>query len=83
MGAIKNSRTDKIIYSCFGECISSSSVMAATSKILPAMWAFYVVFALFYVVNCTKLNVPKVLLPYHSSVAANFTLEADVGCLKW
>ncbi|GCC24624.1 hypothetical protein chiPu_0003026 [Chiloscyllium punctatum] len=28
----------------------------------------------------TKLNVPKVLLPYSATVKVNFTLEADEGC---
>ncbi|XP_072445285.1 nuclear pore membrane glycoprotein 210-like [Chiloscyllium punctatum] len=31
----------------------------------------------------TKLNVPKVLLPYSATVKVNFTLEADEGCYLW
>ncbi|XP_032901430.1 nuclear pore membrane glycoprotein 210-like [Amblyraja radiata] len=30
-----------------------------------------------------KLNVPKVLLPYSSTVKVNFTLQADEGCYGW
>ncbi|XP_069766525.1 nuclear pore membrane glycoprotein 210-like isoform X2 [Narcine bancroftii] len=30
-----------------------------------------------------KLNVPKVLLPYSSTVRVHFTLEADEGCYGW
>ncbi|KAI8519172.1 hypothetical protein Bbelb_024290 [Branchiostoma belcheri] len=31
----------------------------------------------------SKLNAPKVLLPYYSTVATNFTLEASDGCFTW
>lgn len=31
----------------------------------------------------SKLNVPKLLLPYYSQTAANFTLEVSDGCFTW
>jgi len=33
--------------------------------------------------NTYKLNVPKLLLPFYSSVATNFTLEVRQGCFLW
>lgn len=34
--------------------------------------------------DCSKLNVPRVLLPLFNDVATNFTLEVtDGGCYKW
>ncbi|XP_043574323.1 nuclear pore membrane glycoprotein 210-like isoform X5 [Chiloscyllium plagiosum] len=49
------------------------------------LWArllFFVVVGFRYIVG-TKLNVPKVLLPYSATVKVNFTLEADEGCYLW
>ena len=34
-------------------------------------------------VNGSKLNVPKLLLPYYSQFTTNFTLEASDGCFIW
>ncbi|XP_067865995.1 nuclear pore membrane glycoprotein 210-like [Heterodontus francisci] len=42
----------------------------------------YVV-VLFHSLMGSKLNVPKVLLPYSATVKVNFTLEADEGCYRW
>jgi len=33
--------------------------------------------------NASKLNVPKLLLPYYSQAPTNFTLEASEGCFTW
>lgn len=34
--------------------------------------------------SCSKLNVPRVLLPIFNDFATNFTLEAtEGGCYKW
>ncbi len=61
--------------------------MAATAKVPAPMCKWIFVFVLSFTgISFTqgiKLNVPKVLLPYYSSAATNFTLEADYGCLKW
>ena len=42
-------------------------------------------------ISCAKLNAPKVLLPYYSSVIANFTLQVEyspeeaqiANCYRW
>lgn len=37
-----------------------------------------------FFVDCSKLNVPRVLLPLFNDVSTNFTLEVtDGGCYKW
>ena len=35
------------------------------------------------IVASTKLNVPKLLLPFYSTVTTNFTLEVSEGCYTW
>lgn len=35
-------------------------------------------------INCTKLNYPRVLLPIFDKLSINFTLEVvEKGCFKW
>lgn len=36
------------------------------------------------IVHCSKLNLPRVLLPLFNDFSTNFTLEAfEGGCFKW
>lgn len=52
---------------------------------------FYVFITLFLSAYAAKLNAPKVLLPYYSSVITNFTLEVEyspeesqvANCYRW
>ncbi|CAM1328454.1 NUP210 (predicted), partial [Pycnogonum litorale] len=54
--------------------------MAVTSKIsVPLLLFYFIVF-----VFSSKLNVPRVLLPYKTSISTNYTLEVtDGGCYRW
>jgi len=46
--------------------------------------AFLVAFSIYLrCCNASKLNVPKLLLPYYSQAPTNFTLEASEGCFTW
>ncbi|XP_058863562.1 nuclear pore membrane glycoprotein 210-like [Acipenser ruthenus] len=46
------------------------------------LMCFWCLNALF-LVETSKLNVPKLLLPYTTAAKVNFTLEAEEGCYKW
>jgi len=47
-------------------------------------FVFIVTFVIhFHCNNGSKLNVPKLLLPYYSQAPTNFTLEASEGCFTW
>ena len=50
----------------------------------PGMWpkSALLILALLKDVNCSKLNVPRVLLPYAAN-PPNFILESESGCYKW
>jgi len=49
----------------------------------PGMWARIVLlFVLLGVVHSSKLNVPRVLLPYAQS-PPHFTLVSESGCYTW
>ena len=61
----------------------TSVEMAATSNNFATMWRIYCFILLVVSSGATKLNVPKVLLPYFTSVATNFSLEVSDGCFKW
>ncbi|XP_066264894.1 nuclear pore membrane glycoprotein 210-like [Branchiostoma lanceolatum] len=52
------------------------SMAALYKSLLPIILQISLSFA-------SKLNAPKVLLPYYSTVATNFTLEASDGCFTW
>ncbi|XP_072928260.1 nuclear pore membrane glycoprotein 210 [Hemitrygon akajei] len=46
----------------------------------------WILIAISYIIFCSeasKLNIPKVLLPFARSTTVNFTLEAAEGCYKW
>ena len=47
------------------------------------MKVFICILALTHLSYCAKLNVPKLLLPYHSAVPTNFTLRVNKGCFTW
>ncbi|XP_042194492.1 nuclear pore membrane glycoprotein 210-like [Callorhinchus milii] len=58
--------------------------MAAPSPQVSGLW--YALLLLLLLSGCSlasKLNVPKVLLPYSPTIKVNFTLEADEGCYRW
>uniref|UniRef100_T1JBD5 BIG2 domain-containing protein n=1 Tax=Strigamia maritima TaxID=126957 RepID=T1JBD5_STRMM len=60
---------------------SIQTAMAATSKFVSSVLWFII---LFYVISSSRLNVPRVLLPYSSMTVVNFTLEvSEGGCYKW
>ncbi|XP_043563927.1 nuclear pore membrane glycoprotein 210 [Chiloscyllium plagiosum] len=46
-------------------------------------WIFILVNCISFYSEASKLNIPKVLLPYARSTTVNFTLEAAEGCYKW
>ncbi|XP_015284400.1 PREDICTED: nuclear pore membrane glycoprotein 210 [Gekko japonicus] len=50
----------------------------------PAPWElFWLLLLLPISVMPSKLNIPKVLLPFTPSTRINFTLEASEGCYRW
>ncbi|KAJ6668381.1 hypothetical protein lerEdw1_015758 [Lerista edwardsae] len=49
----------------------------------PAPWALWVLLLLPCAVLPSRLNIPKVLLPFTRSTKINFTLEASEGCYRW
>lgn len=67
------------------------SIMAGSICTMQCL--FYVFLALFLSARAAKLNAPKVLLPYYSSVITNFTLEVEfspeesqtqvANCYRW
>ncbi|XP_078065799.1 nuclear pore membrane glycoprotein 210 [Mustelus asterias] len=46
-------------------------------------WILILASCLQFYSEASKLNIPKVLLPYARSTTVNFTLEAAEGCYKW
>ncbi|GCC21839.1 hypothetical protein chiPu_0000225 [Chiloscyllium punctatum] len=46
-------------------------------------WIFILANCISFYSEASKLNIPKVLLPYARSTTVNFTLEAAEGCYKW
>ncbi|XP_038668645.1 nuclear pore membrane glycoprotein 210 [Scyliorhinus canicula] len=46
-------------------------------------WILILASCMHFYSEASKLNIPKVLLPYARSTTVNFTLEAAEGCYKW
>lgn len=46
-------------------------------------WILVVASCIYFCSEASKLNIPKVLLPFARSTTVNFTLEATEGCYKW
>lgn len=58
--------------------------MAARVQGLPLLlFALSVLLALGPTAAVSKLNIPKVLLPFTRATRVNFTLEASEGCYRW
>ncbi|NXR13460.1 PO210 protein, partial [Semnornis frantzii] len=49
----------------------------------PALQALSLLVLSFHLTVTSKLNVPKVLLPFTRGTRVNFTLEASEGCYRW
>lgn len=75
----------------YGSLVSKTKMAA---PINPAMAPITFIFFLITSISLSssaKLNAPKVLLPYYSSVIANFTLQVEyspeeaqiANCYKW
>ncbi|XP_067655062.1 nuclear pore membrane glycoprotein 210-like isoform X1 [Haliotis asinina] len=71
--------------------MAAKGKMAATSKPFVLVMLALLILLLFDPSQSAKLNAPKVLLPYYSSVIANFTLEVEfsaeeaqgASCYRW
>ncbi|XP_058144859.1 nuclear pore membrane glycoprotein 210 [Dasypus novemcinctus] len=58
--------------------------MAARGRGPPLLWwALRLLLALGPAAAASKLNIPKVLLPFTRATRVNFTLEASDGCYRW
>ncbi|XP_077181720.1 nuclear pore membrane glycoprotein 210 isoform X2 [Paroedura picta] len=58
--------------------------MVAAAAAAPAPWRLLWLLLLLAVAAMpSKLNIPKVLLPFTPSTKINFTLEASEGCYRW
>ncbi|NWZ33567.1 PO210 protein, partial [Brachypodius atriceps] len=56
---------------------------AALSMAPPAPGALPLLLLLLHLAASSKLNTPKVLLPFTRGTRVNFTLEASEGCYRW
>ena len=61
----------------------SNSFLWLAGKMASAVNLIVTVFTCVAFCNGSKLNVPKLLLPHNSLMAANYTLEASEGCFTW
>ena len=51
---------------------------------IPQIWQIWVLCTSFIAFShSSKLNVPKLLLPYSTHASVNFTLKAETGCFTW
>ncbi|XP_048117315.1 LOW QUALITY PROTEIN: nuclear pore membrane glycoprotein 210-like [Alosa alosa] len=51
---------------------------------IPEIWRIWVLCtSLIAYSHSSKLNVPKLLLPYSTHASVNFTLKAETGCYTW
>jgi hypothetical protein len=62
-------------------CISHLESMAPFKALF---WLFVFLTFINSLINCGKLNERRILLPYNSGIATNYTLSAtDNGCYQW
>jgi len=89
MEAVSEAPTNQPLVQCLvGPVLETSKnidLLFVKERRVIMLWkVVFVIFAIYlHCCNASKLNVPKLLLPYYSQAPTNFTLEASEGCFTW